>query len=158
MRCTYSRFHRSASGRVSKDSAAASHHPAALCRAGIPFTAPVHRVFRLCMLRSISGYKKACHLLYSRDDRLFTFAVPLLLLLFCRKTESEKPLNSLLRWLTVAVYSPVCTYRPGLRIRHFHCSASRRAAGSFGCVAPSRSSLISRTPTVPVHCVSHIHL
>lgn len=137
------RFHRSASGRDSKDSAAASHQPAALCRAGFPFTAPVHRVFiysspfrsYFWMQKSLPSLvikrRQAVHL------RGTTLVASLLPAIGIRETT-----RSPLRRLTVAVYYPACTTGPELKIRHFHCSASRRVAGSFDCVAPSRSSLI----------------
>lgn len=69
-------LHSSVPGRDSKELATASHQPAALC-APLPCTAPVHYIYRI--LDKIKSKKPATSCMYARDDRLFTFAVPLLL-------------------------------------------------------------------------------
>lgn len=69
-------LHSSVPGRDSKELATASHQPAALC-APHPCTAPVHYIYLI--LDKMKSKKPATSCIYARDDRLFTFAVPLLL-------------------------------------------------------------------------------
>lgn len=117
----------------------------------------------------IKAYKKSLPS-HSRDDRLFTFAVPLLLIFrFSRNTQpAEYPLNSqpvdrdsfsiplylIDHPLTEVTRNGVRKVRhtsapfiaPLERASRFHRSAPRRVQDSFGCVAPTRRSLNPELP------------
>ncbi len=155
MRCTRKkfRFHRSASGRDSKDLSLRRTTPQLSLDQNSFYCSRSSRfVYEIIIV--VLEYKKACHLLsFKRRQAVHLRGTTLVAPLHPWRNPRNPSIASY-RWLTVAVYYPVAKPVRKMNIRYFHCSASRRVAGSFDCVAPSRSSLISRIPTAPVHCVT----